>query len=103
MPRPTMEHYQNHPIPTSNLQNQHEHQNNHQSPGFRQHLQANLNIEPGEKRNEQSSDYSKKIIYVGNLRPVVTEENLCKLSGINPIQDCEEGGGKKAPLSVFPL
>ena len=38
MPRPTMEPQQNHPIPTFSLQNQHEHQNNHQSLRFQQHL-----------------------------------------------------------------
>ena len=60
MPRPTMEPQQNHPIPTFSLQNQHEHQNNHQSLRFQQHLKTNLNIEQGEKHNEKSSNCSKK-------------------------------------------
>ena len=73
-----MEAQQNHPIPTFYLNNQHEHQDNHQFLRFRQHLQFNLNNEQGKKHNEQSSDFSKKILYVGNLSPVVTEEDLYK-------------------------
>ena len=42
-------------------------------------LQTNLNIKQGEKKNEQSSDVTKKILYVGNLSPVVTEEDLNEL------------------------
>ena len=61
------------------FQNQHEHQNNHQSLRFQQHLQTNLNIEQGKKHNEQASDFSKKILYVGNLSPVATGEDLCEL------------------------
>ena len=53
MPRPTIEPQKNHPIPTFNLQNQHEHENNHQFLRFRQHLQTDLNFEQGEKHNEQ--------------------------------------------------
>ena len=45
-------------------------------PRFRQNLQTNLDIEQYEKNNEQSSDFSKKILYVRNLSPVVTEEDL---------------------------
>ena len=63
-------------MPTFNLQNQPERQNAHQSFRFRQNLQTNLNIEQDEKNNKQSSDFSKKILYVGNLSPVVTEEDL---------------------------
>ena len=81
MPRPTMEPQQNHPIATFNLQNQYEHQNNHQSLRLRKHLQTNLNIGQGEKHNEPSSDFSKKILYVGNLSPVVAEEDFYKLFG----------------------
>ena len=54
MPRPTMEPQQNQPMPTFNLQNQHERQNSHQCYRFRQHLQTNLNLEQGEEHNEQS-------------------------------------------------
>ena len=63
-------------MPTFNLQNQPERQNTHQSFRFRQNLQTNLNIEQDEKNYEQLSDFSKKILYVGNLSPVVTEEDL---------------------------
>ena len=41
-----------------------------------QNLQTNLHIEQVEKNNEQSSDFSKKVVYVGNRSPVVTEEDL---------------------------
>ena len=83
MPRPTMEPQQNHPIATFNLQNQYELQNNHQSLRLRKHLQTNLNIGQGEKHNEPSLlfDFSKKILYVGNLSPVVAEEDFYKLFG----------------------
>ena len=60
MPRRTMEAQQNHPIPTFYLNNQHEHQDNHQFLRFRQHLQFNLNNEQGKKHNEQSSALAKK-------------------------------------------
>ena len=79
MPRSTMEPQENHPIPTFNLQNQHENQNNHQSLRCWQILQTNLNIEQGEKH--KASDFSKKILNVGNLSPVVTEENFYELFG----------------------
>ena len=53
----------------------------HQSFRFRQNLQTNLNIEQDEKNNEQSSYFSKKILYVGNLSSVVTEEDLNEYFG----------------------
>ena len=71
-----MEPQQNQPMPTFNLQDQTERQNARKSYRFRQNLQANLNIEQDEKNNEQSSDFSKKILDVGNLSPVVPEEDL---------------------------
>ena len=79
IPRSTMEPQRNQPIPTFNLQDQPERQNAHQSFRFWQNLQTNLNVEQDEKNNEQSSDFSTKILYVGNLSPVVTEEDLDKL------------------------
>ena len=81
MHRPTMEPQQNRPMATFNLQNQHERQNSHQSFRFQQHLQTNLNIEQGKKHNEQSSDFSEKILYFENLSLVVTEEDLYKYFG----------------------
>ena len=100
MSRPTMEPQENHPIPTFNLQNQHEHKNNHQSLRFRQHLQTNLKNEQGEKHNEQSSDFSKKILYVGNLSPVVTEEDLYERFGFKTTSYLQKTC--KAELSVCP-
>ena len=72
----TMEHQQNQPMSIFNLQNQYERQSTHQSFRLRQHLQTNVNIEQSDKLNEQSSDFSEKILYIGNLSPVVTEEDL---------------------------
>ena len=46
IPRAKVEQHQ--PVPTFNPQNQHEHQNPHQSFRFWQHLQTSLNIEQGE-------------------------------------------------------
>ena len=63
-------------MPTFSLQNQPEPNNSHQSFKFRQNLQSNLSLEHDEKSNEQSSDFSKKILYAGNLSPTVTEEDL---------------------------
>ena len=76
IPRSTMEPQQNQPIPIFNFQDQPERQNAHQSFRLRQNLQTNLYIEHDEKNNIQSSDFSKNILYVGNLSPVVTEEDL---------------------------
>ena len=73
IPRSTMELQQNQSMPTFNLQNQPEGQNGYQSFRFQQHLQTNLNIRQDEKNNEQSSDFSKKKLYVGNLSPDATE------------------------------
>ena len=81
IPRSTMEPQQNQPMPTFNLQDQPERQNVHPSFRFRQNLQTNLNIEQDKKNNEQSSEFSKKILYVGNLSPVVTEEDLSDFFG----------------------
>ena len=72
---------QNQSMPTFNLLNRSERQNTHQSSRFRQHLQTNLNIELGEINNEQSSDFSEKVLYDGNHSPVVTEEDLYKVFG----------------------
>ena len=100
MPRPKMGPQQNHPIPTFNLQNHRKQQNNHQSLRFQQHLQTNLNTEQGEKHNEQSSNFSKIILYVGNFTPVATEENLYELFGLKTTSYLQKTC--KAELSVCP-
>ena len=41
--------------------------------GFRQNLQTNLNTEQAEKNNEESLDFSEKVLYVGSLNPAVSE------------------------------
>ena len=87
MPRFTMNPQQNEPVPTRNLQSQQERQNNHQSFRFWQCLQTNLNIEQGEKHNEQSLDLSEIILYVGNHSPAVTEKDLFKLFSFKIILD----------------
>lgn len=71
-----MEPQQNQSMPTSNLQNQPEHENTNQSLRFWQHLQTNLNTEQGEKQTEKSSDFDKKILFIGSISSVVTEEDL---------------------------
>ena len=76
-----MERQQNQPMPTFNL-NQPERQNVHQSFRFLQNLQTNFNIGQDENNNEQSSDFSKKMLYFGNLSPAVTEKHLNKLFGL---------------------
>ena len=48
---------------------------------FQQNLPTNLNIEQNEKNNQQSSDFSEKMLYAGTLSPVVTEEDLNELFG----------------------
>ena len=64
-----------------NLQNQPECQNTHQYFRFRQHIQTNLITKLGEKNNKQSSDFSKKILYVGNFSHIVIQEDLNELFG----------------------
>ena len=80
-PRRAMEPQQNQSMPTSNLQNQPEHENTNQSLRFWQHLQTNLNTEQGEKQTEKSSNFDKKILFIGSLSSVVTEEDLYELFG----------------------
>ena len=67
---------------------------------FRQYLQTNLNIEQDEKNNEQSSDFSKKILYVGNLSPIVTGEDLNKFFGFKTTSYLQKTC--KVELSVCP-
>ena len=95
-----MEPQQNQPMPTLNLQNQPERQNAYQSFRFWQNLQTNLNIEQGEKNNEQSSDFSKKILHVGNLSPAVTEEDLNECFGFTTTSYLQKTC--KIELSVCP-
>ena len=76
-----MELPQNQPMPTFNVQSQPERQNTNPYFRFRQHLQTNSNIKLGEKNNEQSLDFSEKILYNGNLRPLVTFKDLHELFG----------------------
>ena len=75
-------------------------QNAHQSFRFRQNLQTNINIEQDEKNNELSSDFSKKILYVGNLSPVVTEEDLNEFFGFKTASYLQKTC--KVELSVCP-
>ena len=62
-----------------------------------QHLQTNLNIKQGEKHNEQLSDFSAN---VGNIRTVVTEEDLYELSGFKITSYLQKT--HNAELSVCP-
>ena len=73
--------------------------NVHQSFRFCQNLQTNLNFEQGENNNKQSSDFSEKILCVGNLSPIVTQ-GLSELFGFQTTSYLQKTC--KVELSVCP-